>query len=112
MPLPCLSSSPKPKKAAATEGTQQASAIAKQASAYYLQNGAVASGQTHNNCSAYAGTLKTDNTSFTYSCEGTKEAFVVNATGKADNDNTKDVVVKVTANLTDGTFSKPVITGV
>ena len=100
------------KKAAATEGTQQASAIAKQASAYYLENGAVAAGQTHTNCSAYAGALKTDNTNFTYSCAGTKDAFVVNATGKADNDNTKDVVVRITANLTDGTFSKPVITGV
>ena len=100
------------KKAAATEGTQQASAIAKQASAYYLENGAVAAGQTHTNCSAYAGTIKTDNTKFTYSCEGTKDAFIVNATGKDDNDNTKNVDVKVTANLTDGTFSKPVITGV
>ena len=100
------------KKAAATEGTQQASTIAKQASAYYLENGAVADGATHTNCSAYAGTLKDDNTNFTYSCEGTKDAFIVNATGKADNDNTKDVVVKVTVNLTDGTFTKPEITGV
>jgi type IV pilus assembly protein PilA len=100
------------KKAAATEGTQQASSIAKQASAYYLENGAIANGATHTNCSAYAGTIKTDNTNFTYACSGTKDAFVVTATGKDGNDNTKGVVVKITANLTDGTFSKPQVTGI
>ena len=100
------------KKAAATEGTQQASSIAKQAAAYYLENGAIASGDTHTNCSAYAGTLQTDNTNFTYKCEGSKTAFKVIATGKADNDNTKDVIVTFTGNLTDGTFSKPVVTGI
>jgi len=100
------------KKAAATEGTQQASSIANQAAAYYLENGAIASGDTHTNCTAYAGTIKTDNTNFTYACSGTKEAFVVTATGKDTNDNTKNVVVKFTGNLTDGTFSKPVVTGI
>ena len=100
------------KKAAATEGTQQASAIAKQASAYYLENGGVASGSTHTNCEAYAGKIKTDNTNFTYGCSGTKDAFVVKATGKDTNDNTKGVTVTVTANLTDGTFSKPVVAGI
>ena len=100
------------KKAAATEGTQQASAIAKQASAYYLENGGVASGETHTKCSAYAGTIKDDNTNFTYACSGTKDAFVVTATGKNTNDNTKGVTVTVTSNLTDGTFSKPVVAGV
>ena len=39
-------------------------------------------------------------------------AFVVTATGKAGNDNTEDVVVTFTGNLTDGTFSKPVVTGI
>ena len=100
------------KKAAPTEGTQQASAIAKQASAYYLENGGVASGDTHTSCSAYAGAIKTDNTKFTYGCSGTKDAFKVIATGKDSNDNTKGVTVTVTSNLTDGTFSKPVVAGV
>ena len=100
------------KKAAATEGTQQASSIAKQAAAYYLENGGIASGDTHTNCTAYAGTIKVDNTNFTYACSGSKTAFVVTATGKDTNDNTKGVVVTFTGNLTDGTFSKPVVTGI
>ena len=100
------------KKAAATEGTQQASSIAKQASAYYLENGAIASGDTHTTCTAYAGTIKTDNTNFTYACSGTKDAFIVTAKGKDTNDNTKGVEVKVQADLTDGTFKKPAVTGI
>merc|ERR1712100_861900 len=100
------------KKAAATEGTQQASSIAKQASAYYLENGAIASGDAHTQCSAYAGTIKDDNTNFTYACSGTKTAFVVTATGRKGNDNTEGVTVTFTGNLTDGTFSKPVVKGI
>ena len=100
------------KKAAATEGTQQASSIAKQAAAYYLENGAIASDKAHTECTAYAGTIKTDNTNFTYACSGTKTAFVVTATGKKGNDNTEGVTVEFTGNLTDGTFSKPVVTGI
>lgn len=100
------------KKAAATEGTQQASSIAKQASAYYLENGAVASGDSHADCSAYAGTIKIDNTNFTYKCEGPKTAFKVIATGKKGNDSTDGVIVEFTGNLTDGTFSKPVVKGI
>ena len=95
------------KKAAATEGTQQASSIAKQASAYYLEQGSL--GNVDITCETYTGTLKTDNTNFTYGCSGDKTAFVVTATGKADNDNTKGVTVTFTGNLTDGTFSKPVV---
>ena len=95
------------KKATATEGTQQASAIAKQAAAYYLENGSIASGDSHDDCSEYSGTLNEENTKFTYKCEGTKTAFKVIASGKDDNDNTKDVKITFTANLTDGTFSKP-----
>ena len=98
------------KKAAATEGTQQASSIAKQAAAYYLEAGSL--GTVDTDCSDYAGTIVTDNTNFTYACSGTKTAFVVTATGKDSNDNTKGVVVKFTGNLTDGTFSKPVVTGI
>ena len=98
------------KKAAATEGTQQASSIAKQAAAYYLEAGSL--GTVATDCSDYAGTIVTDNTNFTYACSGTKTAFVVTATGKDSNDNTKGVVVKFTGNLTDGTFSKPVVTGI
>ena len=52
------------------------------------------------------------NTNFTYACSGTKTAFVVTATGKEGNDNTEGVVVTFTGNLTDGTFSKPVVTGI
>ena len=98
------------KKAAATEGTQQASSIAKQAAAYYLEQGTL--GTVDADCSDYAGTISTTNTNFTYACSGTKTAFVVTATGKDTNDNTKGVVVKFTGNLTDGTFSKPVVTGI
>ena len=95
------------KKAAATEGTQQASSIAKQASAYYLEQGSL--GEVDATCEAYTGVLLTDNTNFTYACSGDKTAFVVTATGKDTNDNTKGVTVKFTGNLTDGTFSKPVV---
>ena len=77
-----------------------------------LENGAIASGDAHTKCTAYAGTIKTDNTNFTYACSGTKTAFVVTATGKKGNDNTEGVVVTFTGNLTDGTFSKPVVTGI
>ena len=100
------------KKAAATEGTQQASSIAKQAAAYYLENGGIASGEAHTKCTAYAGTINEDNTNFTYACSGSKTAFVVTATGKDTNDNTKGVSVTFTGNLTDGTFSKPVVGGI
>ena len=98
------------KKAAATEGTQTASSIAKQATAYYLENGSL--GTVDTDCSDYAGTIVTTNTNFTYACSGTKDAFVVTATGKTGNDNTEGVVVTFTGNLTDGTFSKPVVTGI
>ena len=98
------------KKAAATEGIQQASSIAKQAAAFYLEQGTL--GTVDTDCSDYAGTIVNTNTNFTYECEGTNTAFVVTATGKDTNDNTKDVVVKFTGNLTDGTFSKPVVTGI
>ena len=98
------------KKAAATEGTQQASSIAKQAAAYYLESGSL--GTVDTDCSDYAGTIVTTNTNFTYACSGTKDAFVVTATGKTGNDNTEGVVVTFTGNLTDGTFSKPVVTGI
>lgn len=98
------------KKAAATEGTQQASSIAKQAAAYYLEAGSL--GTIDTDCSDYAGTIDTTNTNFTYACSGTKDAFVVTATGKTANDNTKGVTVTFTGNLTDGTFSKPAVSGI
>ena len=98
------------KKAAATEGTQTASSIAKQAAAYYLEQGTL--GTVDKTCATYAGTLNTKNTNFEYECSGSKTAFVVTATGKSTNDNTNGVVVKFTGNLTDGTFTKPVVTGI
>ena len=98
------------KKAAATEGTQTASSIAKQAAAYYLEQGAL--GNVDTTCEKYAGKLKTTNTNFTYECKGTAAKFEVIAKGKSDNANTKDVIVTFTGNLTDGTFEKPVVTGI
>ena len=98
------------KKAAATEGTQTAASIAKQASAYYLEQGTL--GDVDATCELYAGKLNTAKTNFTYSCAGNKSAFVVTATGKDTNDNTKGVKVEFTGDLTDGTFSKPKVTGI
>ena len=98
------------KKAAATEGTQTASSIAKQAAAYYLEQGTL--GTVDKTCETYAGKLNTKNTNFTYECTGDKSAFVVTATGKATNDNTNGVKVEFTGNLTDGTFSKPKVSGI
>jgi len=98
------------KKAAATEGTQTASSIAKQAAAYYLEQGSL--GDVDKTCETYAGKLNTAKTNFTYSCDGNKSAFVVTATGKDTNDNTKGVKVEFTGDLTDGTFSKPKVTGI
>ena len=98
------------KRAAATEGTQQASSIAKQAAAYYLEQGTL--GTVDADCSDYAVNIVDTNTNFTYACSGSNTAFVVTATGKDTNDNTKGVVVKFTGNLTDGTFSKPVVSGI
>ena len=98
------------KKAAATEGTQQASSIAKQAAAFYLEQGTL--GAVDTDCSDYAGEIITDNTNFTYACSGSKTEFVVTATGKDTNDNTDGVAIKFTGNLTDGTFSKPIVTGI
>ena len=98
------------KKAAATEGTQTASSIAKQAAAYYLEQGSL--GDVDKTCETYAGKLNVKNTNFTYACQGTKEKFEVVATGKDTNDNTKGVVVTFSGNLTDGTFNKPVVTGI
>lgn len=98
------------KKAAATEGTQTASSIAKQAAAYYLEQGSL--GTVDVSCETYAGKLNTDNTNFTYECSGDKSAFIVTAKGKTTNDNTNGVEVTFTGNLTDGTFSKPVVTGI
>lgn len=98
------------KKAAATEGTQTASSIAKQAAAYYLEQGSL--GTVDKSCETYAGKLNTTNTNFTYECSGDKTAFVVTAKGKSTNDNTNGVKVEFTGNLTDGTFSKPKVTGI
>ena len=100
------------KKAAATEGTQTASSIAKQAAAYYLEQGSL--GTVDKECKTYAGdkinTAK--KAKFKYACSGTAEAFVVTATGDANDANTKNVVVTFTGNLTEGTFDKPVVKGI
>ncbi|WP_114994004.1 type IV pilin protein [Synechococcus sp. UW179A] len=100
------------KKAAATEGTQQASAIVKQASIYYLENGTISSGTDHSNCKDYAGLINTANTNFTYECDGTKDTFVVIAKGKSGHNKTDGVVVKMAADLTDGTVKKPIVSGI
>jgi hypothetical protein len=99
------------KKAAATEGTQTASSIAKQAAAYYLEQGSL--GTVDKTCATYAGDKinKIKKAKFKYSCDGTAGAFVVTATGDDKDANTKDVIVTFTGDLTEGTFDKPVIKG-
>jgi type IV pilus assembly protein PilA len=85
------------KKAAATEATQNVSAIFKQATAYNLENGSL--GTIDTDCSDYAGT---QSGKFTYACGGTQTAFTVTATGSTTNSNTKDVTVTLTGNVDTG----------
>jgi type IV pilus assembly protein PilA len=102
------------KKAAATEASQQVSAISKQAATYMMEQGALGSVDT--DCSNYAGTVTSDDRKFTYACSGTSTAFKVTATGKSATDggdnNSDGVVVTMTSDIAQGTFGKPVVTGI
>ena len=94
------------KKAAATEATQNVSAIFKQATAYNLENGSL--GTIDADCSDYAGT---QSGKFTYGCSGTQTAFEVKATGLATDSNTKGVTVTLTGNVETGAVASIVKAG-
>ena len=88
------------KKAAATEATQNVSAIFKQATAYTLENGEL--GTIDKTCAAYAGSQVGN---FEYRCTTTApdgSDFEVWANGDDANKNTKDVCVKIKGNVTTG----------
>lgn len=95
------------KKAAATEATQNVSAIFKQATAYNLENGSL--GTIDSDCSDYAGT---QSGKFTYGCSGTQTAFEVKATGVDSNSNTKGVTVTLTGNVETGAVASIVKAGI
>ena len=95
------------KKAAATEATQNVSAIFKQATAYNLENGTL--GTIDTDCSDYAGT---QSGKFTYACGGTQTAFTVTATGSTTNSNTNGVTVTLTGNVETGAVASIVKAGI
>lgn len=104
------------KKAAATEATQQASNIFKQAHAYVLENGYIGTSpatDTAQACTVYAGTLTAtgDGAKFSYACSGIQAAFVVTASGINTNQNTKGVEVKLTGDTGKGTVTTLITTG-
>ena len=98
-------------KARATEGTQTASSIAKQAAALYLESPVNFPNDT--TCEAYAGPKVTDagapdDVQFSYACDGSEPTeFTVTATGTGDAEGTE---VTIEGNLKDGTFQAPVVT--
>ena len=93
------------KKAAATEASQQASSIFRQAHTYVLEKGSL--GTVDTDCSDYAGTLTTESegANFSYACGGTESAFTVTATGKTSNKNTEKTEVVLTGNVAKGTVT-------
>ena len=99
-------------KARATEATQMASSIIKQAAAEYLLDKTASKFTTiDGTCEEYAGArvstnLPTD-AQFTYGCAGNATAFTVTATGR---DNALGTTVTITGNLDTGTFGNPVVT--
>lgn len=101
------------KKAAATEASQIVSSITKQAAAEYLYDSSKFTA-IDEDCQDYAGAALASNTAdgFNYVCSGTPAAFVVKATGDEDDNNTKDVIVTMTSDLTTGVLGKPITTGV
>ena len=99
-------------KARATEATQMASSIIKQAAAEYLLDKTAAKFTAIDaSCEAYAGKKVGQNlpadAQFTYGCSGTATAFQVLATGRG---NALGTTVTVTGNLDTGTFANPVVT--
>ncbi len=99
-------------KAAATEGTPQASESVKQASLDDLGDSKLASGTDHTDCKDYAGILNAINTNFRDKCDGTKHACAVVAKGNLEHNNTEGVVIKLAEDLTSRVFKKPVVTGI
>ena len=98
------------KRAAATEATQIAGAITKQAAAEYLYNSSMVMDAT---CKDYAGTAVTSTADkFNYACSGTLPAFTVTATGVTTDNNTNGVTVTMTSDLKTGIIGKPVTTGI
>ncbi len=95
------------KKAAATEATQNVSAIFKQATAYNLENGSL--GTIDTTCATYAGT---QSGKFIYTCAGPQATFTVTAKGITTNSNTKDVTVTLTGNVDTGAVASITKTGV
>ncbi len=96
------------KKAVATEATTQVSAITKQAATIQLEE-PITAANVSADCSQYSGTITSPK--FDYTCDGPAEAFIVEATGKA-NTNAENIVVTQTSNLSTGVVGKPVIAGV
>ena len=95
------------KKAAATERTQQASAIANQGALYYLEGASLAS--VESDCSYHTETIISNTTDFKHTCKGTKTALVTKTTDVSTNVNAKDFIATITAKLGNGTFEDPAI---
>jgi len=95
------------KKAAATEATQNVSAIFKQATAYNLENGSLGA-SIDATCETYAGK---QSGKFAYGCSGSQSAFEVKATGGTDS-NTKGVTVTLTGNVETGAVASIVKAGI
>jgi len=94
------------KKAAATEASQIASSITKQAAAEYLYDSTAFT--IDPNCVAYAGAaVASEEDKFDYACSGSAQAFLVTATGDPLDNNTKGVTVTMTSNLETGILGKP-----
>ncbi len=100
------------KKAASTEGTQQASEIVKQASVYYLENGKFSSGINHSNHKNYSGSINTNNTNFIYEYDGTKDVLAVIDKGNSGHNKIDRAAIKVAADLKGGTYRNPIFSGV
>ena len=96
--------------ATGSTGHQQVPDIAKQAAAYYLEQGTL--GTVDADCSDYVGTIKDDNTILKYDSSSTRISFAFNTTDTNSNYDTKHFVLIATVSLTDRTFEKPVASGV
>lgn len=94
------------KKAVATEGIAQASAITKQAASYHLETPI---SSVDSDCSDYAG-AQPNGAKFGYTCSGSSRSFIVKATGSTGS-NADGIEVTQTSDLESGLTGKPVTTG-
>ncbi|MCP9807941.1 prepilin-type N-terminal cleavage/methylation domain-containing protein [Cyanobium sp. HWJ4-Hawea] len=94
------------KKAIATEGIMQASAITKQAASYNLET-PISSADS--DCSDYAGAQQSG-AKFSYSCTGSATSFSVKAIGTSGS-NAAGIEISQTSDLDTGVTGKPVTTG-